>query len=78
MLCLCLFFFTAFLPVLQSDSVFSMSHACHPQHRNDFQPGASSVRPSDCLGLQCYSHLSKVNVAGGRENAFTRLTAHVF
>lgn len=37
MLSLCLFFFTVFLPVLQSDSVFSMSHACHPQHHNDFQ-----------------------------------------
>lgn len=36
-LCLFLFFFTVFLPVLQSDSVFSMSHACHPQHGNDFQ-----------------------------------------
>lgn len=79
MLSLCLFFFllSSFLSSSLTQSFPCLTLVILSIVMISREPGASSVRPSDCLGLQCYSPLSKVSVAGGRENAFTRLTAHV-
>lgn len=79
MLSLCLFFFFFLLFSFLSSSL-TQSFPCLTLVILSIvmisrEPSASSVRPSDCLGLQCSSHLSKVSVAGGREKAFTRLTA---